>query len=141
MLNKPLQWIIVCLLHTNDLTLRHVFVAHDGSTSGLDTFARPIGKKLHGLVSSWTTAQFKTLSTPSSFSITEQVVGDLSTDQFYAYYIYWALIHGKVNDDLAYCSVDPLFIRDGSLSDAEFCAIMCLWKSHLQTWKFQFVIV
>ena len=44
LLHRPLQW-VVCLLHTNELPLRHVFAALDGATSGTDTFAQPIGKK------------------------------------------------------------------------------------------------
>ena len=109
LLNKPLQW-IVCLLHTNELSLRHVFGALDGSTSGPDTFAGPTGKKLHGPVSNWTTTRFKPLSVPSSIFpiLPEQVVSDLSTDQFYACNICWALIHGNVDDDLAYLEVGPI---------------------------------
>ena len=47
---------------------------------------------------------------PSSFFpiLPEQVVSDLSTDQVYAYSIYWAFIHGKVDDDLAYVEVGPI---------------------------------
>ena len=92
------------MLHTNkQLSLRHVFGALDGSTSGPDTFAGPIGKILQGPVASWTT-QSKPLSVLSSLFpiLSEQVVSDLSTDQFYAYNICWALIHGKVDDNLAY---------------------------------------
>ena len=36
---------VVSLLHTNELPLRHVFATLDGATSGPDTFAGPIGKK------------------------------------------------------------------------------------------------
>ena len=39
----------MCLLHTNELPLRHVFAALDGATSGPDTFAGPIGKKIQVL--------------------------------------------------------------------------------------------
>ena len=49
----------MCLLHTNELPLRHVFAALDGATSGPDTFAGPIGKKIQGPVSSWPVTQFK----------------------------------------------------------------------------------
>ena len=48
-LNKPLQW-IVCLLYFNELPLQLVFGVLDGSLSGPDTFAEPIGKKLRGPV-------------------------------------------------------------------------------------------
>ena len=45
LLHRPLQW-VVCLLHTNELPLRHVFATLDGATSGPDAFAGPIGKKI-----------------------------------------------------------------------------------------------
>ena len=44
LLNRPLQWFL-CLLHTNELPLEHVFAILDGATSGPDTFAEPIVKK------------------------------------------------------------------------------------------------
>ena len=44
----------MCLLHTNELPLRHVFGVLDGSISP-DTVEGPIGKKLNGSESSWTT--------------------------------------------------------------------------------------
>ena len=37
-LQRPLQW-VVCLLHTNELPLHHVFVQLDGSTKNSDAFA------------------------------------------------------------------------------------------------------
>ena len=49
-LQIPLQW-VVCLLHTNELSLHHVFVELDGSTKSPDAFATPIGKKLDSNVS------------------------------------------------------------------------------------------
>ena len=64
LLNKPLQWVI-CLLHTNELPLRHVFTMLDGTTNSPDTFAGPIGKCLTGDVSSWpVAANFKSISNP-----------------------------------------------------------------------------
>ena len=47
LLHRPLQW-VVCLLHTNELPLQHVFATLDGATSDPDTFAGPIGKKNTG---------------------------------------------------------------------------------------------
>ena len=43
LVSKPLQWVI-CLLHTNELPLRHVLASPDGMTNSLDTFTGPIGK-------------------------------------------------------------------------------------------------
>ena len=47
LLNKPLQWVI-CLLHTNELPLHHVFTMLDGTTKSPDSFSGPIGKSLTG---------------------------------------------------------------------------------------------
>ena len=44
LLNKPLQWVI-CLLHTNELPLCHIFIHLDGTTNSPATFTGPIGKK------------------------------------------------------------------------------------------------
>ena len=100
----------MCLLHTNKLTLRLVFGVLESSINGLVTFAGPIEKKLYGPASSWTTTRFLPLSVPSLFFpiLPEQVVSDLSTDQVYAYNIYWELMHEKVDDDLAYLEVGPI---------------------------------
>ena len=49
-LQRPQQW-VVCLLHTNELPQRQVFVKLDGSTKSLVAFSGPIGKKLDSSVS------------------------------------------------------------------------------------------
>ena len=41
----PLQW-FVCMLHANELPLRHLFGSLDGATSGSVAFSGPIGKAL-----------------------------------------------------------------------------------------------
>ena len=109
LLHRPLQW-VVCLLHTNELPLRHVFAALDGATSGPDTFAGPIGKKILGPVSSWPVTQFKQVFVPiSSFpKLPPHVIDDLSTDQYYAYKICLAIITGNCDDDLQYLEVGPV---------------------------------
>lgn len=44
-LGKPLQW-LVCMLHGNELPLRHLLQHLDGSTTGPRAFSGPIGKAL-----------------------------------------------------------------------------------------------
>ncbi|KAI6646042.1 hypothetical protein LOD99_9572 [Oopsacas minuta] len=44
-LSRELQW-SVCLLHNNELPLRHLFEYFDGKTSGPNSFSCPIGKSL-----------------------------------------------------------------------------------------------
>ena len=55
LLLRPLQWVI-CLLHCNELPLRHVFKALDGTTKSPDSFAGVIGSHLIGTVSDWEVA-------------------------------------------------------------------------------------
>ena len=88
LLNKPLQW-IVCSLHTNDLPLRHVFGALDGSTSGPHNFVGSTEKILHGPVSSWTITQFKpnVVSVFVIFSYSSRVGCHRLEHQFYAHNI------------------------------------------------------
>ncbi|KAL4118898.1 hypothetical protein QTP88_011779 [Uroleucon formosanum] len=78
-LNKPLQWII-CLLHMNELPLRHLFLHIDSSTSGPQTFSGEIGKQLEKL--------------PELF------IENMSSDQKYLYRIVSAVITGIFPEDL-----------------------------------------
>ena len=100
----------MCLLHTNELPLRHVFAALDGATSGPDIFAGPIGKKIQSPVSSWPVTQFKEVFVVifSFPKLPLHVIDDLSTDQYYAYKICLAIIPGNCDDDLQYLEVGPV---------------------------------
>ena len=44
-LGRHLQW-VVCLLHLNELPLRHIFQMLDGTTTGPESFSGPIGKSI-----------------------------------------------------------------------------------------------
>ena len=108
LLNKPLQW-VVCLLHTNELPLRHVFTMLDGTTKSPDSFSGPIGKSLNGEVSSWpVAAHFKSIPNPHFVKLPVSVIEDLSADQHYAYKICSAVIEGVVDSDLQYLKVGPI---------------------------------
>ena len=100
----------MCLLHANELPLRHVFATLDGSTSGPNTFTGPIGKCLHGPASTWSVGQFEQIAmpTPSFPKLPTHVVDDLSTDQHYANRICGAIINGAIEDDLVYLEVGPI---------------------------------
>ena len=63
-LQRPLQWVI-CLLHTNELPLCHIFVELDGSTKSPHAFAGRIGKKLDGKVLQWPGCSFQAHSQPT----------------------------------------------------------------------------
>ena len=78
-LQRPLQW-VVCLLHTNELSLRRIFVELDRSTQSSDAFAGPIGKKLDSNVSKWPVVAFKSIPNPHFSVLSNDVLGDFSTD-------------------------------------------------------------
>ena len=107
LLKKPLQWSI-CLLHTNELPLRHVFMEIDGTTNSPDSFTGPIGKQLDGCVSEWPVASFKNISNVHFPDLPQAVVDDLSSDQHYAYRICMAVMIGSVDEDLQYLEVGPI---------------------------------
>ena len=86
LLNKPLQWVI-CLLHINQLPLRHIFIHLDGTTNSPATFTGPIGKKLSGVVSDGPIAQFKSIPNPHFSEVPPQVLDDLNQNQYYSYRI------------------------------------------------------
>ena len=46
-LERPVQW-LVCLLHANELPLRHLIEKLDGGTTGPNVFSGPIGSSLTG---------------------------------------------------------------------------------------------
>lgn len=98
-LQKPLQWAI-CLLHCNELPLRHVFLTLDGPTKGPDSFSGEIGRNLSGCVSEWDVTKFKPISNPNFPQLQNEIIDDLSTDQYYAYRICWAVILGHIDTDL-----------------------------------------
>ena len=108
LLNKPLQ-LAICLLHTNKLSLRHVFTMLDGTTNSPDTLAGPIGKCLTGDVSCWpVVANFKSISNPQLLHLPESIVNDLSTDQHYAHRVCLAINMGVVDSDLQYLKVGSI---------------------------------
>ena len=54
---RSLQWCI-CLLHSVELPLRHVFLLVDGTSTAPGSFSGPIRKKLCGKVLDWGIAKF-----------------------------------------------------------------------------------
>ncbi|CAG9791202.1 unnamed protein product [Diatraea saccharalis] len=93
-LQRPLQW-IVCMLHLNELPLRHLFDYMDGKTSGPSTYNGPIGKLLD---KSETRAVVEFESIPGQLPTLKPE--NLSTDQKYLYEITLAVVTGSCSDDL-----------------------------------------
>ena len=118
-LQIPLQWVI-CLLHTNKLPFRHVFKDLDGVSLSPDSFSGPIGKKLNGLVSDWQVVNFKPFSFIEFPQLPKEVIENLSSDQFYAYQICWALYQETLTMTWISLKLVVCHMQDGWLLLAAF---------------------
>ena len=94
-LQRPLQWLI-CLLHANELPLRHLIQETDGKTSGPSGFHGPIGSKLSNCESK----EIVKFSSISSENIDIET-SDLSTDQSYMLEAFNAVSSGHCSPSLA----------------------------------------
>ena len=97
---RPLQRFI-CMLHTNELPLRHLFLHLDGPTTGDTTFSGPIGRLIERC-ETMPVVNFVSIADGDGLpSIPLEVFQDLSTDQKYLYGITEAIRHGHVPSSLA----------------------------------------
>ncbi|XP_050517554.1 uncharacterized protein LOC126892123 [Diabrotica virgifera virgifera] len=106
-LGRPLQWLI-CLLHANELPLRHLFAFLDGATSGPREYSGPIGKLLENC-EALPPVQFEAITC----IVPELEYSDLSTDQKYMYEICLAISAGQ-------CSLNLSTRNPGKLSHARW---------------------
>ena len=104
LIGRPLQW-VTCLLHLNELSLRHVFQNLDGVTSGPDSFTGSIGRQLNGAVSEWKAVKLKSIPNPKFPVIPKSLMDDFSSDQYYAYRICSAIMLGSVYANLEFLEV------------------------------------
>lgn len=88
-LKKPLQW-VVCLLHSNELPLRHLIQGIDGKTSGPAGFNGVIGKQLPFCENNCV-VEYHAIES-HQIDVDEE---DLSTDQMYLLKIYKAVSCGE----------------------------------------------
>ena len=84
-LQRPVQWII-CLLHSNELSLRHLIEDLDGKTNRPKGFAGPFGRQLNNC-EKLPVAEFDAIVSPN-IDINDT---KLSTDQKYLLDIYRAV--------------------------------------------------
>jgi hypothetical protein len=99
---KSLHW-FVCLLHMNELPLRHLLIHVDGVTHGPKSFSGPIGKAIQTCLKP--VKQFKRIE---GKSLPEVDVKDLSNDQHYLYRMTQAVTSGECPQQLADCQPGPL---------------------------------
>jgi hypothetical protein len=115
-LNRPLQW-IVCLLHMNELPLRHLFSKLDGTTTGPATYSGVIGKLLDDCEKQNIVAFEKIEGVLPDISDAK----DLSANQRYLYEITSAVIRGECYSDLANGSRAKCLTPGGLPKPTEFC--------------------
>lgn len=108
LLGKRLVWSI-CMLHTNELPLRHLITELDGPTGSANTLTGPVGKLLPITQSLPYNPQFIPLSVGEPLSVLEpEVVADLSWDQQFGYRFLHALEAGSIPDSLQRMVIGPV---------------------------------
>ena len=90
---------VICLLHINELPLRHLFGYLDGPTTGPRAFSGTICKALQTCDKN-PVVRFEPIELREPLRPVD--VDDLSTDQSYLYEICLAVTSGQFHDDLAY---------------------------------------
>lgn len=94
-LGRPLQW-FVCLLHANELPLRHLLQNLDGSTTGPKGYSGEIGKQLEKC-EKMPVRKFEKIET----TLPAITPSELSTDQQYLYEICTAISSGNISLSLS----------------------------------------
>lgn len=96
-LKRPVHWFI-CLLHCNELPLRHLIHQIDGKTNDPRGFTGPIGKQLSNC-DKMSVVPFQIIKPDVELPSID--VCDLSTDQKYLYEMVQAIGEGTVSSQLA----------------------------------------
>lgn len=104
----PLQWLI-CLLHSNELPLRHLFRYLDGKTSGPQCYSGYVGKLLEQC-DKMPVLDFQQIECDDLglLQLSGNILCDLSTDQRYLYDMYQAVASGTCSEPLAHRSPGTL---------------------------------
>ncbi|GBM47545.1 hypothetical protein AVEN_90258-1 [Araneus ventricosus] len=103
-LNRPLQWCI-CLLHRNELPLRHLLNSLDGAITGPTEFCGPIGKAIK-TCQELSVAPFSSIIVENMPDNIDRMV--LSNDQQCLYDICLAISRGECYSDLALKKPGPV---------------------------------
>ena len=107
-LNRKLLWVL-CMLHLNELPLRHVFVNLDGPTSSNNTFKGVIGKILPRVEDlDWNDKFEKVQVGPGLSELSEEVASDLSSDQRMLFLAFVSIWNGQTRIELYSLSPGPI---------------------------------
>ena len=108
MLGHKCHWAI-CMLHSNELFLRHLIEGIDGLTSCSTGFVGPVGKCLADVNKMEYNPQFKALPEGGSFvDIPETILKNMSTDQKQTYKLCKAVKIGVLPPNLREIQCGPL---------------------------------
>jgi hypothetical protein len=102
-LKRPVQWFI-CLLHANELPLRHLFTYLDGNTQGPSSFSGSIGKALVKCEY----LEIVNFNPICLSNLPENMCEDLSTDQDLFLKLCKGVSSGKIHQELAARKPGPL---------------------------------
>ena len=107
-LNRRLLWVL-CMLHLNELPLRHVFVGLDGLTASNNTFKGVIGKILPRVEELDWTDKFEKVQVGQGIpELSEEIASDLSSDQRMLYLAFVSIWNGQIRIELYNLSPGPI---------------------------------
>ena len=90
-----------------------VFLELDGTTKSPDSFSWPVGKKLNVNVSTWPVKIFEPIENANFPKLLDDIVDDLSSDQYYGYQICLAVMSGYLTLICKSFRLTLLFTQDG----------------------------
>lgn len=99
-LGKPVHWFI-CLLHANELPLRHLIEQFDGKTTGPNSWSGPVGQAITQDVWEKEIVQFEKIEFQCDIDNIDSVAATFSTDQKYLFEICKAISTGEFSESLA----------------------------------------
>ena len=107
-LGRRLVW-IVCDLHTGELGLRHLIIDLDGPTLSNNKWKGPLGKMLDAATDLEIDPNFTRITVgPPLTHLPDDVLKDLSTDQFYGYMMINTIRTGVLPERLAHLEIGPV---------------------------------
>lgn len=97
-MKRAMQW-MVCMIHCNELPLRHLIITVDGTSKSPTEFKGPIGKKLSS-VENLKIVRFNPINLPNELSNISHIRDKLSTDQQYLFDVCCAISTGICSKSL-----------------------------------------
>ena len=131
LLGRKCFW-VVCLLHTTELPLRHLFSSLDGKTNSRDGWTGPIGKLVSKINSMDRLDTFELMSSLEPLvELPEDILNGMSTDSKVCYKLLKALHTGKLDISLSKVLCGPLS-HSRWLTLAEAVILLHMSKHNLQ---------